>query len=1499
MFAAHEVLKRDKEKRNPAGWPGASSWVADVVKKAKIVMKIIPSSAQRIRSSLGTKLLAVLTLLILLSGGVSGVAQIFPAQGDDTTGSMGVFRVTVSPAFYSLVGASGALVAYPGYNPAGAKLTSPLCIDSSTTIGRSGRNARPYPGSFPIAIGAGSWDSIASYASYAFIPALWSGTAANTEEVLTEIKSFNLLSVTPGSAGQHCPPDPRIPEVPLAWPMVRAGTFAGVTPRSLGMVQENVVNGAANPDFPAHSFFDIFVEVNLPPIAGTVSSAAFPGTGAVLYNDTPLVITNMNLTSFPPDVVYIHGETTAVPLKFRVANPPYWVAGDIFGYLVLAGHGTTTNADCNNSTAVNALLNAALGPPGTSRPELPIEWPRTNTLCPSPGSSYNSSQGTNSDGSSIDEIKFPVGGGPTVRARNFKHSNLPNPINPPTPGNTVFYSAPNTLVNFEYSFDGVTWNPATANGPVQTKITHSGSSGGTTNYSTEMLQLSLTAGTILIRESPSKQSLGKHTIRPDGTVFRISSFFDVFLELSLDGGATWAPADRSLRVQPSPPAAPVAIICPANMTVTATSAAGAVVNYPASLVSGGCIAPSLICNPPSGSNFPIGTTTVTCTASDTCGSTAQCTFTVTVNPPTPTAPEYFNALPLLPPSGSVYISPALWHVLFNNGIIIRDVRHRFFTQHYPLPPLGAGQIETFSSEVDFDLSTDNGLSYSPASGTANVTVQVTNSLNFGGTQFFDTEMLQLDLSGPGFMLRESPTLQSTGKTTVRPVAGGYLISSFFDVFTELSTDGGATWLPANGAGHVEMHNDPANVTPVSEPTTLLPPPNGAYVSPQQWHALYAQGIVIRDVSHKFFTQTLPPPSVGGTNVENFNSQLDLQVSTDGGSTFSSVRVAAPVTVTVASHGSGSSGLYDTEMTSLSLSGGLPGGIMIRESPTLRSYGQTEIKPQTDGTYRVTSFFDIFTELSTDGGATWSGATNGPVRVELTTPAPEIPKPSNNLPPPGGAYVSPAQWHALYANGIIITNASHDRFLQTQPPPAPGGSTNESFGSTVSGQVSLNGGASFQPFSAPASVSVQVVSRADQDTGATRFFDTEMLSLNLSGGNLPAGLMVRESPSKASLGRTSVRTDVGDYKISSFFDVFTEVSLDGGATWLPSVTKPGTMGLKTNTPAVCIVSISCPPSITVTSVGPAVVTFTVTGNDSCNSPVTVTCVPPSGSTFPVGTTTVNCTATSVNGTANCSFTVTVKPKPRVFPSGDKLPPTNSVYISPAMWHAAYANGIYISNVTHRAFTANYPPPPNGTSMNETFGSKVDFLMSPNGQVFTRFTGNADCTVHVTSIGSEGNDQVYDTEMLQLDLSGGTMPAGVRLRESPTKQSTGQTRITPVATGGYRISSFFDVFTELSLDNGATWSPASSAGHMELHIDAANPPTKLVQPHFQGGQMMFDVPTQYGLRYTVQANNSLTSPNNWSVIAVVSGNGQSLTVPDTQLPHPAQRYYRVVIDEDPNQ
>lgn len=71
------------------------------------------------------------------------------------------------------------------------------------------------------------------------------------------------------------------------------------------------------------------------------------------------------------------------------------------------------------------------------------------------------------------------------------------------------------------------------------------------------------------------------------------------------------------------------------------------------------------------------------------------------------------------------------------------------------------------------------------------------------------------------MIRESPTLASTGQTTVTPIGGGlFQIDSFFDVFTELSLDGGATWLPSVNTTHTAPYAGHVELQGVPEPSTF-------------------------------------------------------------------------------------------------------------------------------------------------------------------------------------------------------------------------------------------------------------------------------------------------------------------------------------------------------------------------------------------------------------------------------------------------------------------------------------------------------------------------------------------------------------------------------------------------------------------------------------------------------------------------------------------------------
>ncbi len=102
---------------------------------------------------------------------------------------------------------------------------------------------------------------------------------------------------------------------------------------------------------------------------------------------------------------------------------------------------------------------------------------------------------------------------------------------------------------------------------------------------------------------------------------------------AVDAAGNTATADRIVRVQDTtPPTLPVLV----DFSVDADPTGSAVIAY--SLPTAGdnaAASPLVSCVPPAGTILPVGTTIVTCTASDASGNTAQATFEVTVNDVTP------------------------------------------------------------------------------------------------------------------------------------------------------------------------------------------------------------------------------------------------------------------------------------------------------------------------------------------------------------------------------------------------------------------------------------------------------------------------------------------------------------------------------------------------------------------------------------------------------------------------------------------------------------------------------------------------------------------------------------------------------------------------------------------------------------------------------------------------------------------------------------------------
>jgi len=201
----------------------------------------------------------------------------------------------------------------------------------------------------------------------------------------------------------------------------------------------------------------------------------------------------------------------------------------------------------------------------------------------------------------------------------------------------------------------------------------------------------------------------------------------------------------------------------------------------------------------------------------------------------------------------------------------------------------------------------------------------------------------------------------------------------------------------------------------------------------------------------------------------------------------------------------------------------------------------------------------------------------PVLAVVHTPTDCLPPrggPPYNAPPYDGKYRTAAQVHADFP-GLVVDQVEHTIYQRvpggvggtpcTNPPTVLNVPDIESFSSDVSGRFSLLNGPP-TPFLAPAPCQVKVT--LTQVNGDTRTFQTEMLSLDLSGGTLPAGVMIRESPTLPSTGQTKITAfSKGGFLIDSFFDIFVEVSLDGGQTWAPETNGPTHVVLSEPGPAV--------------------------------------------------------------------------------------------------------------------------------------------------------------------------------------------------------------------------------------------------------------------------------------------------------------------------------------------
>lgn len=337
-------------------------------------------------------LAAAFSVMVLVV--IPAFGQQFPGPGDDTTSSLGSFKIQVTPQFVPLFfhpnPAPNPPSVCPGFDPSTNILSSPQLFDPATLIGRSmpipdSSNASPpFPAGPPSDLGGAPVGSAGTIVSepMLFPPPGFpckgvSGCSKGpgTAEVHTEVRSLHMT----GSGAA-----------------VRAGVWwnspTSASPPPLDKISRGEVEsqsgptGAPNNNFPASSFFDVFVQVDVP--ACTSFPGAFPG--GTLYNTMPLVVKNNQVTSFPPKVVYLHDSTSIVPILFLVNGPivnnvPIWQADDILGYFLLVGHGVGFGQGQDDSNQFNNFMGSQsnatcpIGPP----PNGSFAQPKSSAATPS------------------------------------------------------------------------------------------------------------------------------------------------------------------------------------------------------------------------------------------------------------------------------------------------------------------------------------------------------------------------------------------------------------------------------------------------------------------------------------------------------------------------------------------------------------------------------------------------------------------------------------------------------------------------------------------------------------------------------------------------------------------------------------------------------------------------------------------------------------------------------------------------------------------------------------------------------------------------------------------------------------------------------------------------------------------------------------------------------------------------------------------------------------
>ena len=163
----------------------------------------------------------------------------------------------------------------------------------------------------------------------------------------------------------------------------------------------------------------------------------------------------------------------------------------------------------------------------------------------------------------------------------------------------------------------------------------------------------------------------------------------------------------------------------ADVTAAATSAGGAAVGYPAVKATDTASANvEVTCSPPSGSVFPVGQTTVSCTARDAAGNSAAVSFRVVVNRPVPP-----GVVPSGRYSGTTSQGKPISFSITSDGFTIASVNIGW---HYTCSATDSLDSQFFTS-APISIGWDGGFTHSATGSASGGGTAGTYTMTLGGS----------------------------------------------------------------------------------------------------------------------------------------------------------------------------------------------------------------------------------------------------------------------------------------------------------------------------------------------------------------------------------------------------------------------------------------------------------------------------------------------------------------------------------------------------------------------------------------------------------------------------------------------------------------------------------------------------------------------------------------------------------------------------------------------